>query len=76
MHLRTTAQASYQAETRHPNWTKPPPSARRRSQVDAAIHLDDLVEKLEDISPSEFIAALFELEMLGLVKQLPGQELC
>ena len=42
-------------------------------QVDAAIHLDDLLEKLEDISPSELIAALFELEMLGLLKQLPGK---
>jgi DNA processing protein len=42
-------------------------------QVDAAIHLDDLLEKLTDTSPSELIAALFELEMLGLVKQLPGK---
>jgi DNA processing protein len=42
-------------------------------QVDIAIHLDDLAEKMEDISPSEIIAALFELEMLGLVKQLPGK---
>ena len=42
-------------------------------QVDAAIHLDDLLEKVEDTSPSELIAALFELEMLGLVKQLPGK---
>jgi DNA processing protein len=42
-------------------------------QVDAAVHLDDLLEKLEDISASELIAALFELEMLGLVKQLPGK---
>ncbi|SPE39463.1 DNA protecting protein DprA (fragment) [Candidatus Sulfopaludibacter sp. SbA3] len=42
-------------------------------QVDIAVHLDDLLEKVEDISPSELIAALFELEMLGLVKQLPGK---
>jgi DNA processing protein len=42
-------------------------------QVDSAIHLDDLLEKIEDTSPSELIAALFELEMLGLVKQLPGK---
>jgi DNA processing protein len=41
--------------------------------VDTAMHLDDLLEKLEDISASELIAALFELEMLGLVKQLPGK---
>ena len=42
-------------------------------RVDVAIHLDDLLEKVEDTSPSELIAALFELEMLGLVKQLPGK---
>jgi DNA processing protein len=42
-------------------------------RVDSAIHLDDLLEKIEDTSPSELIAALFELEMLGLVKQLPGK---
>jgi len=42
-------------------------------QVDAAMHLDDLLEKVEDTSASEIIAALFELEMLGLVKQLPGK---
>uniref|UniRef100_Q01N67 DNA protecting protein DprA n=1 Tax=Solibacter usitatus (strain Ellin6076) TaxID=234267 RepID=Q01N67_SOLUE len=42
-------------------------------QVDNSIHLDDLLEKVEDTSPSELIAALFELEMLGLVKQLPGK---
>jgi DNA processing protein len=41
--------------------------------VDAAVHLDDLLEKLADMSASELIAALFELEMLGLVKQLPGK---
>jgi DNA processing protein len=42
-------------------------------QADVAVHLDDLLEKVEDTSPSELIAALFELEMLGLVKQLPGK---
>jgi DNA processing protein len=41
--------------------------------VDSAIHLDDLLETVRDTSPSELIAALFELEMLGLVKQLPGK---
>jgi DNA processing protein len=41
--------------------------------VDAAVHFDDLLARMEDISPSEVIAALFELEMLGLVKQLPGK---
>jgi DNA processing protein len=42
-------------------------------QVDTAIHLDDLLQIVEDTSASELIAALFELEMLGLVKQLPGK---
>ncbi len=42
-------------------------------QVDRAIHLDDLLQVVEDSSASEMIAALFELEMLGLVKQLPGK---
>jgi DNA processing protein len=42
-------------------------------RVDSAIHLDDLLEVVPDTSPSELIAALFELEMLGLVKQLPGK---
>ena len=41
--------------------------------VDSAIHLDNLLEIIADTSPSELIAALFELEMLGLVKQLPGK---
>src|SRR5271157_4116209 len=41
--------------------------------VDNPIHLDDLLETVRDTSPSELIAALFELEMLGLVKQLPGK---
>jgi DNA processing protein len=52
------------------------PTARRTLevlQVDAPIHLDDLIEKMENTSASELIAALFELEMLGLVKQLPGK---
>lgn len=42
-------------------------------QVDQALHLDNLIEKMEDTSSSEVIAALFELEMQGLVKQLPGK---
>jgi len=42
-------------------------------QVDTAVHLDDLIQNIEDSSASELIAALFELEMLGLVKQLPGK---
>jgi DNA processing protein len=42
-------------------------------KVDEAVHLDALLERMDGTGPSEVIAALFELEMLGLVKQLPGK---
>ena len=42
-------------------------------RIDDPIQLDELVEKLENCASSEIIAALFELEMLGLVRQLPGR---
>ncbi len=42
-------------------------------KTDHAMHLDALVDITEDASPSEVIAALFELEMLGLARQLPGR---
>jgi DNA processing protein len=44
-----------------------------RLSTDSPTQLDDLVETLEYHSSSELIAALFELEMLGFVKQLPGK---
>ncbi len=42
-------------------------------QPDAPITLDYLVDTLGGTSPSEIIAALFELELAGLVRQLPGK---
>ncbi len=42
-------------------------------KVDVPIHLDDLIASMERFSTSEVIAAIFELEMLGLAKQLPGK---
>ncbi len=42
-------------------------------KVDTATHLDDLLATVEDTSTSELLAALFELEMMGLVRQLPGK---
>lgn len=42
-------------------------------KVDQAISLDSLVERLEAVSPTEIISVLFELEMAGLVRQLPGK---
>jgi DNA processing protein len=40
---------------------------------DAPVTLDHLVETLEATTPSEIIAVLFELEIAGLVRQLPGK---
>jgi len=45
----------------------------RQLKVDEAIHLDKLAETCEEVSPSEIIASLFEMEIQGLVKQLPGR---
>jgi DNA processing protein len=42
-------------------------------KIDQPVHLDLLVDSLEGASPSEIIASLFELEILGLAKQLPGR---
>ena len=41
---------------------------------DESTHIDELVERLEpELSSSEIFAALFELELNGKVKQLPGK---
>jgi DNA processing protein len=43
-------------------------------KADEAMHLDEIIEKLEpELSSSEIFAALFELELAGKVKQLPGK---
>jgi DNA processing protein len=44
-----------------------------RLKPDTATHLDELLETFDTLTSSEIIAALFELEMLGLVRQLPGK---
>jgi DNA processing protein len=41
--------------------------------LDAPVLLDRLIETLPGHSSSEIIAALFELELSGLVRQLPGK---
>ena len=43
-------------------------------QVDEPKQLDGLLESFEGVSSSELISALFELEMGGLVRQLPGKK--
>ncbi|HLH05489.1 MAG TPA: DNA-processing protein DprA [Bryobacteraceae bacterium] len=42
-------------------------------QVDAPQQLETIIETFEGVSSSELIAALFDLEMSGLVRQLPGK---
>ena len=44
-----------------------------RLQVETSLHLDALLESLEAWSASEAIAVLFELQLLGLVRELPGK---
>jgi DNA processing protein len=45
----------------------------KRLRPDVPVGLDNLIESLEEVSSSEAIAALFELELAGLVRQLPGK---
>ena len=42
-------------------------------EVDVPKQLDSLVESFEGVSSSELIGALFDLQMSGLVRQLPGR---
>ncbi len=43
-------------------------------RADESTHIDALVEKLEDqLSSSEIFAALFELELAGKIRQMPGK---
>ncbi len=41
-------------------------------KADEAMHVDQLVEAL-GLSPGEVLTALFELEMKGIIRQLPGK---
>ena len=41
---------------------------------DEALQIDEIIEELDpDVSSSEIFAALFELEMAGKIKQMPGK---
>ena len=54
-----------------------PPHEKRILSVlkaDEATHIDELVERLEaELSSSEIFVALFELELTGKVRQMPGK---
>ncbi|HEY1660686.1 MAG TPA: DNA-processing protein DprA [Candidatus Sulfotelmatobacter sp.] len=59
-----------------PNEGLPPHEQRILSllKADEATHIDELVERLEtEMSSSEIFAALFELELNGKVRQMPGK---
>jgi DNA processing protein len=43
-------------------------------QVDTPQQLESIIESFEGTSSSELISALFDLEMSGLVRQLPGKQ--
>ena len=43
-------------------------------KADEATHIDQIVERLEpELSSSEIFAALFELELAGKVRPMPGK---
>jgi len=54
-----------------------PPHERRilaLLKADESTHIDELIERLEsEMSSSEIFAALFELELTGKIKQMPGK---
>jgi len=54
-----------------------PPHERRvlaMLKADESTHIDDIVERLEgEMSSSEIFAALFELELGGKIRQMPGK---
>ena len=45
----------------------------RALKADVPTHIDELLATFDTLTSSEVIAGLFELEMLGLVRQLPGK---
>lgn len=59
--------------------TLPPelgPASRQvlaKLRTDTPLHIDQLIESSDTLTSSEITAALFELELLGLVRQLPGR---
>jgi DNA processing protein len=55
---------------------EPSPAAKAllpKIKPDVPVHLDSLIETFDSLSSSEIIAGLFELEMMGLIRQLPGR---
>jgi DNA processing protein len=45
----------------------------RQLQADRALHIDALIDGVDTATPSEILAVLFDLELAGIVRQLPGR---
>jgi DNA processing protein len=72
----TSESASASTASLFPDETLPPHEKRILSllKADETTHIDEIVEKLEaEMSSSEIFAALFELELTGKVRQMPGK---
>ncbi len=67
----TTGEAAA-SDNRNPQ-SKIQQAVLRCLRVDTPTHLDDLLERVPDCSSSELIAALFDLELSGAVRQVPGR---
>ena len=68
--------ADASAASLFPNEGLPPHEKRILGllKADEATHIDEIVERLEkEMSSSEIFAALFELELAGKVRQMPGK---
>ena len=68
--------ASGSSASLFPNEGLPPHEKRILSLLkhDESTHIDEIVEHLEkELSSSEIFAALFELELAGKVRQMPGK---
>jgi DNA processing protein len=70
--LGAEAQPELPLEPENPN-AKISRDLMNKLKPDVPVHLDELIDVLEVHSSSEIIAALFELELSGMVKQLPGK---
>jgi DNA processing protein len=71
-------EAGEEAVPAAPTETEEPQKALARKllqhlQVDVPQQLDTLIETFEGYSSSELIGALFDLQMSGMVRQLPGR---
>lgn len=45
----------------------------KRLHADRALHIDALIDSVDTFTPSEILAVLFDLELAGIVRQLPGR---